>query len=67
MKGILAAAAVSVYFLCPAYRYYVIGTWIGLKILDNKPKRVHVIRKGSRLYADLRRRERCGKPCSKRF
>ena len=54
MKGVLAAAAVSVYFLCPAYRYYVIGTWIGLKILDNKPKRVYVIRKGSRLYDRLK-------------
>ena len=53
-KTTIASAAVAVYFLCPAYRYYVIGTWIGLKIMDNKPRKVYVIPKDSKMYARLR-------------
>lgn len=49
-KVVLAAAAVTVYAVCPAYRYYVIGSWIAYKILSDKPGRYRVIRKGSRLY-----------------
>lgn len=45
-KTLLAVSAVAVYFLCPAYRYYVIGSWVGLKILDNKPQRIRVVKWG---------------------
>lgn len=41
MKGfkyLLAAGVVTVYIVCPAYRYYVLGTWIGYKILNERSK-----------------------------
>ena len=50
-KLALAAAAITVYVVCPAYRYYVIGSWITYKILNDKPGRYRVIPKGSKLYA----------------
>lgn len=43
VKTALAVSAVAVYFLVPAYRYYIIGTWIGLKIMDNKPQKIRVV------------------------
>lgn len=51
-KAIVAAAAVTVYIVCPAYRYYVIGAWVGHKILNDKP-RFKSIRKGSKVYNRL--------------
>lgn len=48
-KALFAAAAVTVYIVCPAYRYYVIGAWVGHKILNDKP-RTNVVPKGSKLY-----------------
>lgn len=44
VKTTLAISAVAVYFLCPAYRYYVIGSWIGYKIMNNKPPRIRVVK-----------------------
>lgn len=52
-KLVLAAAAVTVYVVCPAYRYYVIGSWITYKILKDKPGRYRVIPKGSKLYSKV--------------
>lgn len=52
-KVIMAAAAVTVYVVCPAYRYYVIGSWIAYKILSDKPRKPKTIPKGSKLYARL--------------
>ena len=49
-KLIMAAAAVTVYVVFPAYRYYVIGSWVGLKIINNKPRPLRVIPKGSAKY-----------------
>lgn len=48
-KTVFALAAVTVYIVFPAYRYYVIGSWIGYKILKDKP-RTNVVPKGSKLY-----------------
>ena len=45
-KTVLAVSAVAVYFLCPAYRYYVIGSWIGYKIMNNKPPKIKVVKWG---------------------
>ena len=51
MKAAVAISAVTVYILCPAYRYWVIGSWVGYKILKDKPLvKYRVIPKGSRLY-----------------
>lgn len=44
VKTTLALSAVAVYFLCPAYRYYIIGSWVGYKIMNNKPPRTHVVK-----------------------
>ncbi|GFN32572.1 hypothetical protein PCURB6_28320 [Paenibacillus curdlanolyticus] len=33
----IAAAIVTVYIFCPAFRYYAIGSYIGYKILFDKP------------------------------
>jgi hypothetical protein len=52
VKTVFAIAAVTVYVICPAYRYYVIGSWIGYKILRDKP-RTNVIPKGSKVYNRL--------------
>lgn len=49
-KVALAAGAVSVYILCPAYRYWVIGSWVGMKIIKDKPRKPIVVRKGSKAY-----------------
>lgn len=49
-KIVLAAAAVTVYVVCPAYRYYIIGSWVAYKILNDKPGRYRVVPKGSRTY-----------------
>lgn len=49
-KLLLATAAVTVYIVCPAYRYYVIGTWVGYKIMSDKPRKPRSIPKGSKLY-----------------
>ncbi|GIP25496.1 hypothetical protein J23TS9_06260 [Paenibacillus sp. J23TS9] len=54
VKTALATAAVTVYFLCPAYRYYIIGTWIGMKIMSDKKPRTYVIAKGTKQYDRLR-------------
>ncbi|MEC0239437.1 hypothetical protein P4H66_06155 [Paenibacillus dokdonensis] len=54
VKVALAAAAVTVYCLCPAYRYYVIGSWIGLKIMRDKPRKPRVVPKNSRLYEKVK-------------
>lgn len=55
LKMIMAAAAVAVYIILPGYRYYVIGTWIGYKILHDKPRRYRIIAKDSKLYNRLTR------------
>jgi hypothetical protein len=51
-KTAFALAAVTVYVVCPAYRYYIIGSWIGYKILNDKP-RFTKVRKGSKVYNRL--------------
>lgn len=51
-KTAFALAAVTVYIVCPAYRYYIIGSWIGYKILNDKP-RFRVVSKGSKFYNRL--------------
>lgn len=48
-KAIFAVAAVTVYIVCPAYRYYVIGAWVGHKILRDQP-RFTPVPKGSKVY-----------------
>lgn len=48
-KTAFAVAAVTVYIVCPAYRYYIIGAWVGHKILSDKP-RFTKIPKGSKVY-----------------
>jgi hypothetical protein len=53
VKLIMAAAAVTVYFAFPPYRYYVIGTWVAYKILNDKPRPPRVIRKGSKQYLKI--------------
>lgn len=56
-KLIMAAAAVTVYIVCPAYRYYVIGSWVGYKILHDKPRRYRVVPKGSKAYVRVLMRD----------
>ncbi len=56
-KIAMAAAAVTVYIVCPAYRYYIIGSWVAYKILSDKPGKYRVIPKGSRLYNRIVRSE----------
>ncbi|MDR6884860.1 hypothetical protein J2X61_006674 [Bacillus sp. 3255] len=51
-KTAFALAAVTVYIVCPAYRYYIIGSWIGYKIMNDKP-RFRVVPKGSKTYNRL--------------
>jgi hypothetical protein len=51
VKVLMAAAAVTVYVVCPAYRYYVIGSWIGYKILNDKPGRYRIVPRGSKTYS----------------
>lgn len=50
MKHLLAVSAVVVYIACPAYRYWMLGSWIGYKILNDKGQPVRPIPKGSRAY-----------------
>lgn len=53
-KWALATAAITVYFTCPAYRYYVIGSWVFYKIVRDKPsKRYRIVSKGSQHYKRL--------------
>jgi hypothetical protein len=52
-KWLIAAAAVTVYVACPAYRYWVIGSWVAVKVLRDKPLKPRVIPKGSRQYNRL--------------
>lgn len=53
-KWALAAAVVTVYAAVPAYRYYVIGSWIAYKILRDKgPRRYRVVQRESRHYKRL--------------
>lgn len=47
-----AAAVVTVYIVCPGYRYWVLGSWIGYKILSDKP-RFTSVPKGSKVYNRL--------------
>lgn len=49
-KVLMAAAAVTVYIVFPAYRYYVIGSWVGYKIMSDKPRKPRIIPKGSKLF-----------------
>lgn len=49
-KLVMAAAAVTVYFAFPPYRYYVIGSWVAYKILNDKARPTRVIPKGSAQY-----------------
>lgn len=51
-KTLFALSAVTIYIVCPAYRYYVIGAWVGHKILSDKP-RFTLVRKGSKVYNRL--------------
>lgn len=51
-KPAFALAAITVYIVCPAYRYYIIGSWIGYKILNEK-QRFTTVRKGSKVYNRL--------------
>jgi hypothetical protein len=55
-KYFLAGAALGVYVLCPAYRYYVIGSWIALKIANEKAKYT-VVPRSSRIYKRIMRAE----------
>ncbi|MCA0754887.1 hypothetical protein KP806_07480 [Paenibacillus sp. N4] len=52
-KVLIAAAAVTVYVVCPAYRYYVIGSWVGYKIMSDKPRKPRVIPKDSKLFKKI--------------
>lgn len=53
-KWTLAAAAVTVYFAVPGYRYYVIGSWVAFKIIkDKKGNRYRVVPKQSAHYKRL--------------
>ncbi|WP_438447398.1 hypothetical protein [Gorillibacterium sp. sgz5001074] len=49
-KTVLAVSAVVVYIACPAYRYWMLGSWIGYKILNDRPGRFRVVPKGSRQF-----------------
>ena len=37
---LMAVVIVTVYIVCPAYRYYALGSYIGYKILFDKPIKV---------------------------
>lgn len=53
-KWIAAAAIMTVYFCVPAYRYYVIGSWIAYKIAsDKRMPRYLVVAKGTKHYNRL--------------
>lgn len=50
LKLVAAFAIVGVYIFVPAYRYYALGSYIGYKVLKDKPRKPTVVPKGSRLY-----------------
>jgi hypothetical protein len=52
-KFIIAAAVVTVYIVFPAYRYYVIGSWVAYKIMNDKPRQYRVIPKGSKVWEGI--------------
>jgi hypothetical protein len=52
-KLLIAAAAATVYIVCPPYRYYVIGSWVAYKILNDKPRRYRVVSKGSKAWEGI--------------
>lgn len=49
-KLLFVAGAITVYFAFPAYRYYLIGSWVAYKIASSKPGKYHVVPKESLLY-----------------
>lgn len=48
-KWFLAGSAIAVYFIAPGYKYYVIGSWIAYKIMQDK-QRYRVVPKSSKAY-----------------
>lgn len=49
-KTLLAVGAIVVYVTVPAYRYWMIGTWVGYKIMNDKGAPIRTVPKGSRQY-----------------
>ena len=49
-KIAIAAAVIGVYVLLPAYRYWAIGSYIGYKIVSDKPRQPVTVRKESSAY-----------------
>lgn len=49
----LGVVVATVYIALPAYRYYVLGSWIAYKIMSDKPRPPRVVPKGSRLYEKI--------------
>ncbi|MFD1953754.1 hypothetical protein ACFSL6_17600 [Paenibacillus thailandensis] len=54
VKILLAAAAVTTYIAFPAYRYYVIGSWIAYKIMTDRPRSYRIVAKGSKLLKEAK-------------
>lgn len=50
VKFVVAAAVVGVYVFVPAYRYWAIGSYIGYKIISDKPRPPVTVRKESSAY-----------------
>lgn len=50
VKFAVAAAVVGVYVFMPAYRYWAIGSYIGYKIVNDKPRQPVTVRKGTSAY-----------------
>lgn len=51
-KALLAAAAITVYIALPAYRYYMIASFVGMRIMGDRP-RYRVVPKWSKHYKRL--------------
>lgn len=51
-KAFLAAAAITVYIALPAYRYYMIASFVGMRIMGDRP-RYRVVPKWSKHYKRL--------------
>lgn len=52
-KTVLAVSAVVVYIAFPPYRYWMLGSWIGYKILNDRQGRYRVVPKGSRQFQQV--------------
>lgn len=50
VKVAVAVAVVGVYVFVPAYRYWAIGSYIGYKIVSDKPRPPVTVRKESSAY-----------------